>query len=236
MSNRPVSRDIYWRRRLLVLAGLIALVWLGFQIAGLFGGDDKKPAAQSAPTATASSAAAPTTEPPADQLMVSLDLSDQACKPQNLRITPSVAAGQFSGSPVKVEFMVSSLDSEPCTFQPSADELLVVVDASRAPIYDSSVCRAAFFDQAVQVPAGWSVVTTATWSGRGSGKACRPSEGFAPPGSYTLKVGTYGGEPGEVKFKLDRRPAVKTTTTATTAPTTKPSTAATKATATAGQD
>jgi len=233
VSTRQVGRDVYWRRRLLVLAVLIAIVWGVVQVVGLVRGDEEKPdpaPAAAAPT-TAAPTTTPTTAPPADQVPVAIETSTTVCKPDNVRIVPSVASGQEAGAPVTIDLMITALDGEACTFRPSADELLAVVDTDRAPIYDSSVCRAAFFDQPVAVPAGWGTVTTVEWNGRGSGTACGTSEGFAPAGTYTLKIGTYGGEPGQVTFKLAQRaPETPAPTTAPTAsapvtrPTVKPST------------
>lgn len=224
MSNRPVGRDVYWRRRLLVLAIAIGLVWGVLQLIGLLRGDDTDEA--DTPPVTQPTTAAPTTTPPpappADQVPVAIETATTVCEPGNVRIVPSVPADQEAGAPVTIDLMVTALDGEACTFKPSADELLVVVDTQRAPIYDSSVCRAAFFDQSVAVPAGWGTIATVEWTGRGSGTGCSTSEGFAPAGTYTLKIGTYGGEPGETTFRL--APRAPETPAPTTAPSVSPST------------
>ncbi|GAA3535695.1 hypothetical protein [Aeromicrobium flavum] len=222
MSNRQVGRDVYWRRRLMLLAVVIALVWGVMQLVGVVRGDDTSEAGPDGPTPTPSAATtAPPTTPPADQVAVAIETDAAVCKPENVRIVPSVPGGQLAGGPVDIDLMLTSLDGTACTFRPSATELLVVVDTQRAPIYDSSVCRAAFFDQAVAIPAGWSTVASVEWTGRGSGAGCSSSEGFAPPGTYDLKIGTYGGEPGETTFKLARRAPETPETTATAAPRSK---------------
>ncbi|MET1133953.1 MAG: hypothetical protein ABWX60_11080 [Aeromicrobium sp.] len=223
MSNGRVGRDVYWRRRLLVLAAVLAIVWGVVQLVGLTRDDDAKDTASAEPTPTSSAAStAPATAAPTDQVAVAIETDAKPCEADNMRIVPSVAAGQFAGGPVRIDLMLTALDGAACTFRPSASELLAVVDTQRAPIYDSSVCRTAFFDEAVAVPAGWSTVAPVEWNGRGSGSGCGSSEGFAPPGTYTLKIGTYGGEPGEVTFKLARRAPETPETKATTAPTKKP--------------
>lgn len=224
MSTGPVGRDVYWRRRLLVLAIAIGLVWGVLQVIGLLRGDGSSEAKAPAPQpTTAAPTTPPTTAPPADQVPVAIETATTVCKPENVRIVPSVAADQEAGAPVSIDLMVTALDGEACTFRPTADELLVVVDTQRAPIYDSSVCRAAFFDQSVAIPAGWGTVTTVEWTGRGSGTGCGTSEGFAPAGTYTLKIGTYGGEPGETTFRL--APRVPETPAPATAPSASPSSA-----------
>lgn len=216
-----VGRDVYWRRRLLLIAVLLAVVWGVMQIVGLVRGDEEQ-AEPPATTPTPEVTTTPTPEAPSDQVAVAIDTATTACKPENVRIVPSVPGGQYAGGPVKIDLMLTALDGSACTFQPSADELLVVVDTQRAPIYDSSVCRAAFFSQSVAIPAGWGTVASVEWTGRGSGQACSTSEGFAPGGTYTLKIGTYGGEPGETTFKLRQREPETPETPATSAPTKQP--------------
>ncbi|SKB05832.1 hypothetical protein [Aeromicrobium choanae] len=240
MSNGRVGRDVYWRRRLLVLAALLAIAWGVVQVVGGTRGDDAKDTAATEPTPTPTASTAPATAAPTDQVAVAIETDAKPCEPDNVRIVPSVPGGQFAGGPVRIDLMLTALDGTACTFRPSASELLAVVDTQRAPIYDSSVCRAAFFDEAVAVPAGWSTVAPVEWNGRGSGSGCGSSEGFAPPGTYTLKIGTYGGEPGEATFKLARRapetPETKATAAPAKKPTPKPTPTRPKASSTAGTD
>lgn len=217
MSGRRVSREVYWRRRLLVLAGAIGLVWLAIQAIGLVRGDDR---ADPAPTPTPTATVAPTpTEVTEGVVPVSLQTSADACDPTNLKITPWVHSGQLVGGPVNVVLLVSTLDGSACTYTPTSENLLAVVDAAKAPVYDSSVCKTAFIPEPVAVPAGWGTTVSVEWTGRGSGSACSAKEGFASPGSYTLKIGTFGGEPGESTFTLGAQPKpAKTTATATATP------------------
>lgn len=235
MSNRKVGRDVYWRRRLLVLAVVIALAWGVMQAVGMISGGDDEKADPPTPTPATEVTTTPPPAPPTDQVSVALDTSTAPCEPENVRIVPSVPRGQFAGGPVAIDLMLTTLDGAACTFQPDANELLVVVDTERAPIYDSSVCRAAFFAQSVAIPAQWGTVAGVEWTGRGSGAACGNGEGFAPAGTYTLKIGTYGGEPGEATFRLQRRvPETPAPTTAPTkTPASQPTPAKPKATSTA---
>lgn len=215
----------------MALAAVIAVVWVAVQVVGKITGDDAaEPTAATPATTSTTPTPAATTAPPADQVTVALQTAATACDPENVRITPSIAAGQKSGAPIAVDLMISTLDGKACTFQATENNLLVVVDTSDTPIYDSSVCKTAFFTAPVAVPADWSIVTSAQWSGRGSGAGCGSGEGYAPPGGYTFKIGTYGGEPGDVDFTVDKPAPKKTTPTPQTEPTVKP-TKSTKPTA-----
>lgn len=220
MNSRPISREVYWRRRFLVLAVLFALIWGVLQIVGMIGGDVAEPR----PTTTTEPPAADDAEPtepeetddqdteaetesevdPDSIVPVSLVTVTEECEPENLRIQPMVPAGQRAGAPVTLELLVTTLDAQACTFTPSAKDLLVVIEANNRAVYDSAVCREAFLDSPVVLARSFGTLVRTTWNGRGSGAACNPKEGFAPGGSYTLNVGTYGGEPGTTDFSLKK--------------------------------
>ena len=195
---------IYWRRRLLALALLLALAWITLQVVGWVRDRDPAGAATPAPSDPAPSAtASASTEPESGDLVpVSLPSAQGSCAPENVRIVPSVADGQRSGAPVAIDLLVSTVDGSGCVLTPEEAELLVVISSGGTAVFDSSVCRQSLLTEPVAVPAGWATQTTVEWSGRGSGWSCGDGEGHAGPGEYSVKPGTRGGEPGEVTFGL----------------------------------
>lgn len=203
MSQRRLPAEIYWRRRLLLLAVLILIAWLGLQF-WPGGGDDERPVSAPAPTATPS----PTPEPvPTDgTTTVALSTGSSACDSESIRIAPSVPDGQKTREPVDIDFTISSTSKKPCTFTALSSDLLVVISAGKTAIWDSTVCKTALLDEPVKLSPGWSTVVPVEWSGRGSGPACSKKEGWATPGSYTVQVGTLGGEPGKARFSLEPAP------------------------------
>jgi hypothetical protein len=217
--RRPLPAAVYWRRRLVVLAVVILIVWLIIQIVGLFsdGGDDK-------PTVTPTPQATPTSTVPLPEGLVSVELktSDVKCDPQNVRVTPSVPLGQTARQAIWVNFTFATVDGIGCTLEPDDAQLLVVISAKDSPIYDSVVCNANFLSAPVALSEGWSSQVSAKWSGRGSGKKCKASEGFAPAGSYRIQAGTLGGEPGEATFTLAKPTTPDPTPTADPTPTPDP--------------
>ena len=78
--------EIYWRRRLLVLAVVIALIWVGTQVFGGGGDPEAKPEATVTPTVTATPEPAPTEGP----LSVTLVSSTKSCDPEKI-LTPASA-------------------------------------------------------------------------------------------------------------------------------------------------
>ena len=211
--------EIYWRRRLLILAFVLLLAW-GATKAFSSEGKSDKPVVK--PTATATTAA--TVAVPVDgKVTVNLSSGTQTCDPEKVRVTPSVKSGQYVGAAVEVSMIVSTTQKDPCIFNAKTADLLVVISANRAPVWDSSVCKTALLPLPVSVSPRWSTVAAATWTGRGSGTKCSTKVGFASPGTYVIKSATLGGEPGQNTFRLVNKPKPKPTATPTTAsPTKKP--------------
>lgn len=218
MSQRRLPAEIYWRRRLLVLALVLLLAWGATKA---FGGEDKvaKPVAKP----TTSPTTAITTPAPVDgRVTVNLSTGTAPCDPEKVRVTPSIKSGQYVGAAVKVSMIVSTTEKDPCILTAKSADLLVVISANKAPVWDSSVCKTALLPGPVAVSPRWSTVAPATWTGRGSGNKCSNKEGFASPGTYVIKSATLGGEPGQDTFTLVNKPKPKPTATPTKTPTKKP--------------
>ncbi|MCW2752241.1 MAG: hypothetical protein JWR83_3351 [Aeromicrobium sp.] len=216
--------EIYWRRRLLALAVVIAVVWGILQVTG---GDDK---ATTTPTATATATPTPTpTVAPVDGIVkVSLVTATRACDPEKIRITPTVEPGQHTKAAVSIGLVVSSTETTACTLDPADADLVAVISANKTPIWDSTVCKTSLLTTPVAISPRWASLVDTTWSGRGSGGKCAKKEGYATPGKYVIQAGTLGGEPGKTTFTITAAPRPKVTTTPTTptkTPTAKKTTA-----------
>lgn len=196
MSQRPLPAAVYWRRRLLIVAVVIALGWVGLRL--LNSGEDA--------TGPSGSEAAPQVVPavvPTDGTYdASLPSTSTACDPQQIRITPTVPVKQAAGEEVTIELVVSSAGAEACTLKPDDADLIAVISANGEPVWDSTLCPTSLLTDPVPLARGWSTVVTTTWSGRRSGSSCSSSEPFVSAGTYTVKLGTLGGEPGETTFSL----------------------------------
>lgn len=204
--------EIYWRRRLLLLALVIALIWLGTMAFG--GGDDPK--AEPKPTATATASATSEPAPTEGALTVKLTSATRSCDPEKIRVTPTVKPGQLTKGPVEIGLVVSTTEDKACTLSPEVADLLVVISANKVAVWDSTVCKTSLLTDPVAISPGWATLAAATWSGRGSGNKCSVKEGFATPGTYTIQAGTLGGEPGKTTFTLNPKPKPKPTETKAT--------------------
>lgn len=209
--RRPTPRAVFWRRRFLLVAALIALAWV---VITLWPGGDDEPERTVAPAPTASGSAAasaspaepsPTTGAQQD-VTVRLASASTACDPGTVRMTPTVPPGQDAGGDVRVELTVSTSAEKGCTLDPDETDLVAVIASGDTPVWDSSVCSTALLDEPVALVPGWSTTVVTAWSGRGSGPACSSKEGYASPGGYSLRIGTLGGEPGGTSFTLATPP------------------------------
>lgn len=225
VSQRRLPAGIYWRRRLLLLAVVIAIVWAVLQVRG--GGDDEKPAKAAATPSKASSkpSASPTTPAAPKQTVdglvdVAVVAGTTPCNPEDVRITPSVRPGQLTKGPVDIGLVISSTQTTACTLQPDDADTVAVISANGTPVWDSTVCKTSLLAAPVALSPQWSTLTTVQWTGRGSGSNCTSNQGWATAGRYTLQIGTLGGEPGKTSFSLGARPAPAKTSAPPAAPTT----------------
>lgn len=188
---------------MVLVALVIAGVWLALRLTA---GDTSAPE----PTATAAPVAPQAAVPTNGAFEVALTSDDRTCDPQKVRITPSIPTDQLSGSPVRIDLVVSTTQKGPCTLQPTDADVIAVVSADDKPVWDSTLCTTSLLTESVQLAGGgWATVEPTAWSGRRSGQACGGSEDFAREGRYTVQIGTLGGEPGEAGFDLDARPKPK---------------------------
>ncbi len=194
------------------MALVIAIVWGVLQLTG--GDDDADPAkASGTPTPRASATTtAPTTPAVPEQTVdglvdVAVVGAATPCDPEKVRITPTVRAGQLTKGPVDIGLVVSSTQDVACTLEPDDAEAIAVISANGTPVWDSTVCKSSLLDVPVQLSPEWATLTAVQWTGRGSGSNCTSNQGWATAGTYTLQIGTLGGEPGTTKFSLGARPA-----------------------------
>lgn len=199
---------------------MIALAWLALR----FTGGDDEPEARPKPVATTPTPSVqPTVAPVNGTVTVSLVSSSRACDPEKVRITPTVTGGQIAGGAVDIGLVVSSTETKPCTLTPDDADLLAVISANKTAIWDSTVCKVSLLKEPVTISPRWASLVTAEWSGRGSGGKCSSNEGYASAGTYTVQVGTLGGEPGKTTFTLEPKPK-PTPTPTQTSPTAKSTT------------
>lgn len=205
--SRPLPPEVYRRRRIavgVVLLVLALLVLLAVRL--LTGGDDPEAAPEPTPTASSEPTVEPTEELPPGIVPVTLSAATETCDPESVRIAPTVPPDQAAGGAVRIDLAVSSSAATACTLEAAEADLVVVIARDGTPVYDSTACTVSLLTEPVTINPQWMTAATVTWNGRVSGGSCSDAEALVGEGSYTLQLGTLGGEPGEATFTLAPAP------------------------------
>lgn len=216
-SSRQLPPGVYWRRRAFVLGIAFALVFVIARLltAGSDGSSDERPAAEQAggevketaagdegadATAGATSAATgPATVPTTPTLAV----PDGECAAADVVVTPSIAPGATAGRDVTISLSLQTRESEACTWQVSADSLVVKVAQGAEDVWTTRQCQQAIPAQSVVVRRAVPATIQLTWAeARESTDGCTRRAGWADPGDFTVAAAALGGEPAEADFTL----------------------------------
>ncbi len=228
----PLPARVYWFRRVLVLATVLALV---FAVARLIAGGGDDPAAapdRAAPAAVRTPASSPTAEPtPQPQMFGPVPVTPPTttgvpsptgtpvllaeptgpCTVDEVTVTPSVPE-PVAGSPVKVALRLTGIRPA-CTFVVSARSVVVKVTSGKDRIWSTQDCRGAIPRSTVTVRSSEPVEVPVTWSGRRSDADCSRATTWALPGYYHVAASAIGSEPSDVQVRLSApaRPVVTKT-------------------------
>lgn len=209
---------VYWRRRAFVLGIAFALVFVIARLltAGSDASSDEQPAAEQAGgqvdragagdsdgagdgTPAADGATTPATVPTTPTLAV----PEGECAASDVLVTPSVATGAIAGRDVPLTLSLQTRESEACTWQMSADSLVVKVAQGSKDVWTTRQCRQAVADQSVVVRRTVAATVQVVWAeARESTEGCTRRAGWAEPGTFTVAAAALGGEPAQADFEL----------------------------------
>jgi hypothetical protein len=222
----PLPPRVYWTRRLLVLLVALALV---FGVARLLGGggpgggapsarpvgaEQSTTAATTGPTPTATTtgatgSAGPSTSPSGPATGQSSGASPSApatpsgtCANSDIVALPSVASPAYAGHTVIVTMTLTTKSSPACTWQVSADSLVVKVTTGDERFWSTQDCADAVPDQSVVVRRDTPTTIAMQWNAMRSDKDCSNSTSWAQPGYYHVVAAAFGAEPTDTQFRL----------------------------------
>lgn len=180
----PLPASTYWRRRVLLLGGLLILVLV---LAKACGGEPKKealssPGSSASPSGAASpeASAAPSASPTPAPILT--------CRDSVLQITAESDAEAYnSGGAPRFTLTVRNIGSVACrrALGPDAVELRVFSGEDR--IWSSDDCNNAKGDGVLTLPAGAARATTVQWPGKRTKPGCDTGE-TAQPGTYRVSA------------------------------------------------
>jgi hypothetical protein len=212
---------VYWRRRALVLAAVLVVLFLVAQACmasaspdGVAGPPTAPPSSPgslppAAPSSTPSGAPAgdgqSATGSPGPAGGQAVDPPDEdACTDQEIRVTAEAERTDLpSGTPVGFTIRVRNASGRTCSRDVGADlqELYLVRGTGTVKVWSSDDCGAAQGNDVIEFPPDHEQSYSVTWNGRSSDECAGQPEapsGTAPdPGAYQLfgRLGTAYSEP-----------------------------------------
>lgn len=204
----PLPAAVYWRRRALVLALLVAVLGGGSWLAvALLGGDG----AASGSEATGTSAPpTPAAGPPAlERVVPSLAGVQTPTAPTTPTVAAPPSAGPQPGDPCSddmiavevrgpgtapagsgptIQLVVSNVSAVPCvrTLDKELQEI-VLLDAGGTRLWGSNDCQPEASDDVRTLAPGEEAVFPLVWSGLSSEPSCTVARTTVPPGDYVLR-------------------------------------------------
>jgi len=214
----PLSPAVYWRRRLLVLVGLVGVLggggWLG--IAATTGGGGGRPD----PVVAGATTDVPGAPPALEQVLPSLaavqvptpaPVSPAAVTPAPAADGAVVAAGPVSGGPCSDDMLAVTVRPDPASAAVGSKPTFVLVVTNTAPVacvraldkglqevvladaagnrvWGSNDCYPETSSDTRTLQPGQAVEFPVLWSGLGSAPGCAGQRSAPPAGSYVLRA------------------------------------------------
>ncbi len=130
----PQPSKVYWRRRLMVALGLVAVIIIVILIVNRPGGSEPTPAV----TSSAATSPTPTAEAPA----VADPGATVECDPSMITVEPTTDAGSYDeGVTPVLSFSLKSRMTNPCTFSAGSDVQEFVITSGSDLIWNSKDCQ-----------------------------------------------------------------------------------------------
>ena len=179
----PLPASTYWRRRALLLVGLLVLVLVVAKACGGDGGAQTLSAASPTPSPSVSPATS-TTPAAVPSKAAASPAALQTCRNTVLQVTAESDAEAYpSGGKPRFTLTIRNIGSVACrrALGPGAVELRVFSGEDR--IWSSDDCNESKEQGVLTLPAGAARATTVQWSGKRTRPGCQTAE-TAQPGTY----------------------------------------------------
>lgn len=212
MSLRPVGNlpaSVYWRRRLLVLVPLLALVIITFFVALSPGGKDdasspvastsslSTPKTSNPASASPSTGASPSTSPstaPSTSAVPTPSASSTApavaaCVPTSLQVAAVTSAPSYKvGSEPVLSLQVLNTGLKPCAQDLADAQIVLTVYNGDARVWGSHDCKVQPGTAVSTLTPNRPVKLSITWTGLSSQPGCAAQRVRVAAGTYTLKA------------------------------------------------
>jgi hypothetical protein len=194
--RQPVGEQppqIYWRRRLISMAGVVLLVVvLWFLITS--------PSGES-PASGASDSSSTTPTPDA----YVADGSEEMCGPDNVRLTTTANPFTAAGSALpQFDVNVTHVGDDACLLDTTSDDTALVITSGSDRVWSSADCAdtAALDSQALLLQPGAAEELHLTWSRQRSNPDCTTQTAEPRAGFYWAELTVQGIPSERVQFEL----------------------------------
>lgn len=190
----PKGSGVYWVRRLLVLAVVLALV-LGIRALFFSGGGSSTatptPDQSTTPAPTESATDKPSASPTAKP-SASTSSGTGACKDSQIQVTASTDAASYQvGATPKLRMRIQNISKSACKRDVGAKANELIISSGSTQVWSSDDCNEGGSSSVVVLGPGESYSVGVTWLGRLSQKGCPANQPIAEAGTYKL-VGRNG--------------------------------------------
>jgi hypothetical protein len=217
---------VYWRRRLIVVMVMLALVLAAVWQTRVNRGDNDAAAPPEGATGTETegtaeptgtdrfAAAAVGAAVSADSLATVTGAEAGSphvrpvfaeptgrCDPTATTATADVPEPVVSGTGAVLQVRLRTTAASACTLF-LTDRLLVQVTRDDEAIWRLQDCPSALSTPSVVLQPAWSTVIDIAWSGRASNAKCGLGTPAADPGNYSLQAAILSGEPGTTDLRV----------------------------------
>lgn len=223
----PMPAAVYWRRRLLVLGLLVALVgggsWVGSALIGGRGAPAEaatvqrpaggppaldqvvpSPAAVQLPGSSPQPTGQPAGQPAGQAAGPAAPADGGPCTDDmiDLQVRPQTPSAP-AGTAVTVELVVTNTSPVACTraLDPQLQEV-VLLDGSGARLWGSNDCQPASSSDTRTLAPGQAVAFPVRWTGRTSQPGCTAARTTPAPGDYVLRGRLDTETTGDVMITL----------------------------------
>ena len=183
----PLPASTYWRRRAVVLLGLIVLLLVLRSCAS--GGDAPK-RTSTTPRPTTSSSPKPSTSPTPKPTTAA---APAACADAGLKLTSSTDADTYAlGATPKITLVIKNTATTPCRRDLGAGAIELLVFSGEDRVWSSDDCNPSTATAVTVLGAGGTQAVVKTWPGVRSAPGCNGSKETAKAGTYRVvaRLGT----------------------------------------------
>jgi hypothetical protein len=197
----PLPASTYWRRRAVLLVGVLVLLWLLRSCAGGSGDTGDRASGTPAPTATArpTATASPTASASAPPVA-----AVSGCADAVLALTGSTDAETYAvGTSPRLTLVVKNTGPVPCNRDLGSGAVELLVYSGQDRIWSSDDCSPAKGVAPTRLAPGGTQAVALTWAGKRSRPGCTGTATQAQAGTYRLvaRVGTLRGDVAVFRFR-----------------------------------